>query len=339
MARALIVSGGGSKGAFAVGAVKYLIQEQGLSFDILTGTSTGALVTTMIAADGADAVPILEEEYTSAGAHGIVEERNPPASILSASSLFTTRGLESRIATWLTQERFERLMGSGRTLLLATVQLESGALVYWYTGPVDVRPAHGEARRITTRGTLMRAVLASTCIPLAMPPVSIDGGTYMDGGIREYAPIEVAADAGATEIDVVMLSPASDAKPPAAPPFDRLFRICKRSLDLLMEESGEMDLRAARAYTDARRYLDDLGAALIRDHGFSQARVDALFDSVGTPLLGRKAASLRVIRPAGLLDGDTLEFDPAIMRRNLELGFGRARESWSQPPLFAAAER
>lgn len=337
MPRALIVSGGGSKGAFAVGAVKYLVEEQGLSYDILTGTSTGALVTTLLAADGAAAVPILEEEYTSAGVHGIVEEREPPASILASSSIYTAHGLEQRIARRLTDERWERLRDAPRTLLIATVELESGALVYWFTGPREIRPAHGEARRIRTRGTLMRAVLASASIPLAMPPVKIEGRTYVDGGVREYAPIEVAADAGGTDLDVVMLSPESGARPPAAPPFERIFRIGRRSLDLLMEETGEMDLRAARTYVEARRYLDDLADALVRDHGWTRDRVRDLFDSVGTPLLGRQATSLRVIRPTMLLEGDTLEFDPDIMRRNLQLGFVRAREIWGHPPMYAAA--
>lgn len=338
MPDALVVSGGGSKGAFAVGAVKYLLQERGLDFDILAGTSTGALVTTLVAADGADSVPILEGEYTSAGPGTIIEERDPPAAILRASSLYTARGLQQRIRTLITEERFRRLRDSGRTLILATVELESGRLIYWYTGPGALRTAHGEARRITTHGTLMRALLASASIPVAMPPVTIDGRSYMDGGIREYAPIEATLDAGATDIHVVMLAPEPGTKPPAAPPFDRILEIGRRSLELLMEEAGENDLRAARVFTDARRYLDDLAGALRSDHGWTQDQVDALFRSVGTPLLGRRAASLRVIRPAALLDGDTLEFDPEIMRRNLRLGFDRAREDWTTGrPIYAAA--
>ena len=337
MPSALVVSGGGSKGAFAVGAVKFLIQERGLSFDILAGTSTGALVSTVLAADGADAVPILEAEYTSAGPGTIVEEREPPASILSASSLFTTKGLEERIQRFITEERFARLLASGRTLILATVELESGRLVYWYTGPQDIQPADGEARRITTRGTLMRALLASTCIPVMMPPVVIDERTFLDGGIREYAPIEVTMDVGATEIHVIILAPEAEVKPPGTPPFNRILKIGKRSLDLLMEESGEMDLRAARVYTDARRYLDRLASALMDRQGMTREQVDALFESLGTPLLGRRAATLRVIRPAALLEGSTLEFDPEIMRGNLALGFDRARQASDDLPLFAAA--
>jgi predicted acylesterase/phospholipase RssA len=114
MPDALTVSGGGSKGAFAVGAIKYLLEERDLDFDILSGTSTGALVTAMVAADGVDAVPILEREYTTAGPGSIVEERTPPASILSASSIFSYDGLVERIRTLITDDRFQRLQDSGR---------------------------------------------------------------------------------------------------------------------------------------------------------------------------------------------------------------------------------
>jgi NTE family protein len=337
MPEALVVSGGGSKGAFAVGAVKYLVEERGLSFDILSGTSTGALVTTILAAYGEAAVPILEREYTTAGPDTIVEERQPPASILSSSSLFTTEGLADRIRALVTEERWESLRDSHRTLILATVELESGRLVYWYTGPDDLRPAHGEARRITSHGTLMRALLASASIPVAMPPVRIDDRTYVDGGVREFAPIEACADAGATDLQVIMLSPDPDTRPPGRPPFDRILKVGQRALDLLMEESGENDLRAARVYTDARRYLDSLADVLVADHGWSRDQVQALFDSVGHPLLGRRAVSLRVIRPPALLAGDTLAFDPATMAANLRLGIDRAREVWNDLPIYAAA--
>ncbi|HBT16594.1 MAG TPA: hypothetical protein DEB05_06530 [Firmicutes bacterium] len=43
MKRALVLSGGGSKGAFEVGALEYLLIEEKLDFQIFIGTSVGAL--------------------------------------------------------------------------------------------------------------------------------------------------------------------------------------------------------------------------------------------------------------------------------------------------------
>jgi NTE family protein len=48
--RALVISGGGSKGAFAGGVAQYLIEEKGKKYDIFLGTSTGSLLIPHLAA-------------------------------------------------------------------------------------------------------------------------------------------------------------------------------------------------------------------------------------------------------------------------------------------------
>ena len=47
--KALVISGGGSKGAFAGGVAQYLIQEEGRKYDIFVGTSTGSLLISHLA--------------------------------------------------------------------------------------------------------------------------------------------------------------------------------------------------------------------------------------------------------------------------------------------------
>lgn len=42
--RALVISGGGSKGAFAGGVAQYLMEEEGKTYDLFLGTSTGSLL-------------------------------------------------------------------------------------------------------------------------------------------------------------------------------------------------------------------------------------------------------------------------------------------------------
>ena len=41
--RAVVMSGGGAKGAFQVGALDYLIQDLGLDFQVIAGVSDGLL--------------------------------------------------------------------------------------------------------------------------------------------------------------------------------------------------------------------------------------------------------------------------------------------------------
>ncbi|MEO7768554.1 MAG: patatin-like phospholipase family protein, partial [Ferruginibacter sp.] len=50
MSRALVISGGGSKGAFAIGILKKLFKEYpNLEFDMFVGTSTGSLIVPLVA--------------------------------------------------------------------------------------------------------------------------------------------------------------------------------------------------------------------------------------------------------------------------------------------------
>ena len=47
--RALVISGGGSKGAYAGGVAEHLIREQKKKYDILIGSSTGSLLISHLA--------------------------------------------------------------------------------------------------------------------------------------------------------------------------------------------------------------------------------------------------------------------------------------------------
>lgn len=47
--RAVVMSGGGAKGAFQVGALDYLINEEGMDFQVISGVPTGSLNATILA--------------------------------------------------------------------------------------------------------------------------------------------------------------------------------------------------------------------------------------------------------------------------------------------------
>ena len=49
--RALVISGGGSKGAFGGGIAEYLIRECNFNYDIFVGTSTGSLLVPLLSID------------------------------------------------------------------------------------------------------------------------------------------------------------------------------------------------------------------------------------------------------------------------------------------------
>jgi NTE family protein len=47
--KALVISGGGSKGAFAGGVAQYLLEKEADKYDIFIGTSTGSLLISHLA--------------------------------------------------------------------------------------------------------------------------------------------------------------------------------------------------------------------------------------------------------------------------------------------------
>ena len=49
MKKALVISGGGSKGAFAGGVAEYLLKEKKNTYDIFLGTSSGSLMVSHLA--------------------------------------------------------------------------------------------------------------------------------------------------------------------------------------------------------------------------------------------------------------------------------------------------
>ena len=59
--RALAISGGGSKGAFAGGVAEYLINDLGREYDLFIGTSTGSLLIPFLAIN---AIEDVKEAYT-----------------------------------------------------------------------------------------------------------------------------------------------------------------------------------------------------------------------------------------------------------------------------------
>ena len=82
----LVVSGGGAKGAYAVGVLNYLWDQGVNRFDIYAGTSTGALIAPLALAGKRD---VLNDRYTSSRMPDFFAPRSL-TEILSGRSLLRT---------------------------------------------------------------------------------------------------------------------------------------------------------------------------------------------------------------------------------------------------------
>jgi predicted acylesterase/phospholipase RssA len=211
----VILSGGGSKGAYGAGAAKALAVYRSLrAIDrpiCYIGTSAGALNAAVLAADGADAliafwlrvtpksilgVRILNRKFR-AGISYLSRILHPsrPFHLYPQTSL--RRLLEAHI-------KLERL--SDAHLIIPATNFSAGRLEAFYVSTlVDKFKAHDDAlllmkerrlmhlTRVETQAELVRVLVASSSYPIFFPPVQVSGSWYVDGGVGNHTPTREAA--------------------------------------------------------------------------------------------------------------------------------------------------
>lgn len=316
---ALVVSGGGSKGAFAVGAIEVL-REQGIEFDIVTGSSTGALIAPLVATDE---IPLLRHIYTSVRTDDIIRARGAVIDVLSAGSIYDSGPLWTLIDSYIDEARFQQLVNSPVQVEICTTNLQSGQAEYF-----NPRTS-GPGGTATSRLLFNRAVLASASQPVLMPAVAIHGAggdQYVDGGLREMAPIRRAIDKGATRLYAIVLGPEKD--PRVEREYAAMIDTLLRSLDVLLGEVTAGDVADAQFYNRALGYLARVRrklAAHLSAEQIAQAFEDG--SAASNPFAGRRRLHMKVIRPESALPSDSLSFSPLVMSRMMALGAKAARRA------------
>jgi NTE family protein len=319
---ALVISGGGSKGAFAVGVVKELANSfPDISFDILVGTSTGALIVPLVAAEELD---LLERLYTTVKTEDIITKGNVVTRLLGDVSLFDARPLGNLVKEYCNDVRCNTILQSPKEIYLATTCLQTGKAVYFASQTPPLVTDY-EVVKVNNPDEFRRAVMASACQPVFMPPIEVKKGSlpirqYVDGGVREYAGIQLAIDAGAEEIFVVILSAGGEE--PEETTFTSAFNILFKTIDIFTADVGANDLKMPAVYNRALRYIDAVKQKM-KKAGMTDAKIEEFFNiPFNNPFTGKKPLKIHVIRPDSPLGGGPggLTFDPAEMARMLAKG-------------------
>ncbi|MGH9804688.1 MAG: patatin-like phospholipase family protein [Candidatus Acidiferrales bacterium] len=139
----------------------------------------------------------------------------------------------------------EQLRDSPIRLVFTATDLERGAPRFFTNTPADIleRDPGVDARFVReeteTAEDLVRAVIASSALPLVYEPIPLEGRLYTDGGIVANQPIRPAVRLGADVLFLVLVDP----------PEGRRADICTfldvglRALDLLMTQNLLTDLK------------------------------------------------------------------------------------------------
>jgi predicted acylesterase/phospholipase RssA len=333
MSRALVISGGGCKGAFAVGVLKRLFAAYpGLSFDIFVGTSTGSLMSPLVALGEMEMV---EKLYTTQKTENVVLE-NRIGDRLNSTSIFDASPLWQQLLQNYSDRRYDAIVSSGKKIYLTTTCLQSGQMVVFTTDKMPAKPAHYEVQTIVNADQFRKAVMASACQPVFMQPIKINlhvpgnpnpDFQFVDGGVREYAGIQMAIDNGATEIFTILLSPGEDEAENVE--YKNLFSILQKTIDIFTDDVGKNDLIIPYQYNEALQYINAVKKKMM-SKGIVANDVNDYFTISGmeSPYEGKKPIKLYQFRPKAALGGGPggLSFDPVEMQQMIDKGEGIAGE-------------
>lgn len=207
--RSLVISGGGSTGAFAGGIIDYL-KNSGRDWQIYTGTSTGALISAMIA-DGridelrsgytnitSDKIFKLNPFYVKSISNGQIKFGINHASIAKnllvnrSKSLGDSSNLRDTIQTFFTEEIYNNIVESTKQVIISVTNLTKESLEF-------------KSIKSETYKDFVDWMWASSSATPFMSVVEKNGYDYADGGILRFIPIIEAIEFGSTEIDAIVL--------------------------------------------------------------------------------------------------------------------------------------
>jgi NTE family protein len=186
---ALVLAGGGTRGATQVGMLQAL-SEHGFVPDRIYGSSVGAVNGVAFAGDptrrGVERMTEIWRDLTRETVYPQGRLHGPWLYLQQRDSVYVNSGLRKVIEEGIGFERLED----------AVIPVEVVA-----TSLTDGR------ERWFTHGPAVEAVLASSAVPAIFPPVQIDGERFIDGGVVNNVPVRRAIEGGASRIVVLLCSP------------------------------------------------------------------------------------------------------------------------------------
>ncbi len=225
---AVVMSGGGARGAYQAGVLSGLVEiglirdDEPLPFRILVGSSAGAINVTHLAASAArpaagvaklvdawsnvEAQQVFRTDLRSLGGIGVSWARDLSLGGLtgkvSPKALLDTTPLRDTLMGWIPFREISDNIESGsvHSLVLSATNLHTATGTIFVEGAGDKPMWQQQRRRVERTRVDVDHVLASSAIPLLFPPVELAGRWFGDGSIRNTAPLSPAIHLGADRI-------------------------------------------------------------------------------------------------------------------------------------------
>jgi NTE family protein len=312
----LVLSGGGARAAYQAGALRAVAALLGKGrrqpFPVICGTSAGAINAVTLAVHADDfrcgvarllrwwrsvrVEDVYRADFATLSRHGMrflgsMVGAGPAPE--GAASMLDNAPLGEFLAGALGLARIAAHFESGALSALAVnaTSYATGHAVTFFDGDAS----HAPWRRTRRQGVRARLtidhLMASTAIPFIFPAVRVDNDYYMDGSVRQIAPLSPALHLGARRMLVIAVGQfsgrrADSQSPPQYPSFAQ---VAGHALSSIFLDNLGADLERLM---QMNRLLDLLPQAALAKRGMVLRHVDALVLAPASDLgaLARKHA-------------------------------------------------
>lgn len=262
-----MLPGGGARGAYQVGVLKAIAEampDHGNPFDIVCGTSAGAVNAAVIASHAHEyplGIERLEAFWSSMFCGRIY--RTDAWSVFSSAlrwavamasggwlnvaprALLDNEPLRQFLVETLQLDGIQAAIEAGAlrgVAVTASGYTEAGAISF-FQGRADITPWERARRKGVARQLEVSHVLASTALPLLFPAEKLGNEYFGDGGMRMIAPLSPAIHLGAERILIIGTRDEHPDPPPAAPAvYPSLGEIGGYLLDTIFMDTLNADL-------------------------------------------------------------------------------------------------
>ncbi|WP_027014914.1 patatin-like phospholipase family protein [Comamonas composti] len=220
----LALGGGAAKGFAHIGVIK-MLEANGFTPAVVSGTSAGAVVGSMYAS-GMNSFELQEKAVA-------LDEARIRDLQLSSGGLILGQKLEDYVNEQVQRKPLEQM---SKPFVAIATRLEDGQ------------------RTVFARGNTGQAVRASSSVPGVFQPVSIGQYHFVDGGITSPVPVDAARKLGADIVIAVDISNKAQGKAPS-----HMLGALNQSIAIMGQKLGQAEL--ARADIIIRPRVLDIGPA------------------------------------------------------------------------------
>lgn len=240
---ALVISGGGSKGAFAGGVAEYLLKQKKKEYDLFVGTSTGSLLIPFLAIGDIERIKKLYTTIEQSDIFSVcpfkIKKKKGEIKLginhfgilkqffKRQKTLGDSTDLRNLIHNNFTKQDYERIRELKKEIIVTVANLTTQQIEYKSSNDYDYKD-------------FCDWIWASCNMVPLMSLYQKNGHEYADGGFGNLIPLQEAIAKGATSVDTIVLRLEKASY--NNPPLQNVLDVFARTTDFMLNQIANDDL-------------------------------------------------------------------------------------------------